>query len=102
MQAITGGRLDHKLCETIRLMVVRQIDDRRMFAMWRHQHLWQAVTKKGQGQRMGGGKGPIDHYVFPFRAERIILEVGGHCEFVEVQPMLKAVSTKEVLKNSQS
>jgi Ribosomal protein L16/L10E len=39
---------------------------------------------QGQGQRMGGGKGPIDHYVTPVKARRVILEMGGKCEFIEV------------------
>lgn len=90
-QAITGGRLNFKDCEAVRMIIVKQMDEKNMFAVWRFSHLWQSVTKKGQGQRMGGGKGAIDHYVFPFRAERIILEMGGHCEFVEVFPVLKAV-----------
>lgn len=33
---------------------------------------------------MGGGKGSIDHYATPVKAGRVILEVGGHCEFFEV------------------
>lgn len=33
---------------------------------------------------MGGGKGSIDHYVTPVRPGRIIIEVAGHCEFIEV------------------
>jgi hypothetical protein len=33
---------------------------------------------------MGGGKGPIDHYVTPVKAGRVIIEMGGKCEFVEV------------------
>lgn len=74
------------------MIIAKQMDERNMFATWRFSQLWQSVTKKGQGQRMGGGKGSIDHYVFPFRAERILLEIGGHCEFVEVYPVLKAVS----------
>lgn len=55
-----------------------------MFAIWRVPAPWQPVTKKGQGQRMGGGKGAIDHYVTPIRAGRIIVEMGGKCEFEEV------------------
>lgn len=35
---------------------------------------------------MGGGKGAIDHYVTPVKAGRVIIEVGGHCEFFEVNP----------------
>lgn len=55
-----------------------------MFAIWRVDPPWQPITKKGQGQRMGGGKGAIDHYVTPVKAGRIILEVGGKCEYAEV------------------
>lgn len=33
---------------------------------------------------MGGGKGPIDHYVTPIKANRIIVEVGGNVEYFEV------------------
>lgn len=32
---------------------------------------------------MGGGKGAIDHYVTPIKAGRVIIEVGGHCEYFE-------------------
>ncbi|BFZ18620.1 hypothetical protein BsWGS_21659 [Bradybaena similaris] len=91
IQAVTGGRINHKVSEAVRMIIVKQMDEKNMFAVWRFSQLWQSVTKKGQGQRMGGGKGSIDHYVFPFRAERILLEMGGHCEFVEVYPVLKAV-----------
>lgn len=34
--------------------------------------------------RLGGGKGSIDHYVTPIKAGRVILEIGGHCEYFEV------------------
>ena len=55
-----------------------------MFAIWRIPAPWQPLTKKGQGQRMGGGKGAIDHYVTPIKAGRVIVELGGKCEFDEV------------------
>lgn len=38
---------------------------------------------------MGGGKGAIDHYVTPIKAGRIIVELGGKCEFVEVKEFLQ-------------
>lgn len=63
-----------------------------MFAIWRIDQPWKSVTRKGQGHRMGSGKGAIDHYVFPLRAGRIIVEMGGHCEFEEVEPILKHVA----------
>jgi len=35
------------------------------------------VTKKGTEVPMGGGKGSVDHYVFPVRPGRIIFELEG-------------------------
>ena len=35
------------------------------------------VTKKGTEVPMGGGKGSVDHYVFPVKAGRIIFELDG-------------------------
>lgn len=41
---------------------------------------------------MGGGKGAIDHYVTPIKAGRVIVEVGGKCEFEQVFPFLNEVA----------
>jgi large subunit ribosomal protein L16 len=41
---------------------------------------------------MGGGKGPIDHYVTPVKAGRVIVEMGGTCEFLEVSYLTLSVS----------
>jgi len=38
------------------------------------------VTKKGTEVPMGGGKGMVDHYVFPIKPGRIIFEVEGITE----------------------
>jgi large subunit ribosomal protein L16 len=35
------------------------------------------VTKKGVEVPMGGGKGSVDHYVFPIKPGRIIFELDG-------------------------
>lgn len=35
------------------------------------------VTARPAGMRMGRGKGPVDHYVAPVRAGRILFELGG-------------------------
>lgn len=83
-QALGGGRLRFEHFEMARLTIARHLDQKKMFAIWRVDPPWQPVTKKGQGQRMGGGKGAIDHYVTPIKAGRIILEVGGKCEYAEV------------------
>jgi len=91
VQVILSGRITHSDSEKIRMIIVRQMDERNMFAYWRVNSLWQSVTRKGKGQRMGGGKGSINHYVHPVKAERVLLEIGGECEFIEVYPMLKEI-----------
>jgi large subunit ribosomal protein L16 len=35
------------------------------------------VTTKGQEVPMGGGKGSVDHYVFPVKPGRILFEIDG-------------------------
>lgn len=80
--------------EMVRLTVGRKMDTTRMFTVWRIDAPWQPVTKKGQGQRMGGGKGAIDHYATPIKAGRIIMELAGKCEFKEVQGILAEVAHK--------
>ena len=40
------------------------------------------ITQKGTETPMGGGKGSVDHYVFPIRPGRIIFEVEGIDEAV--------------------
>ncbi|XP_063360043.1 large ribosomal subunit protein uL16m [Cydia amplana] len=92
--ATGGGRMRHEHFEMARLVVARKLDMKRMYAIWRIDPPWQPVTKKGQGQRMGGGKGAIDHYVTPIKAGRVILEVAGKCEYQEVWQMLKIVAER--------
>ena len=72
----------------------RKMDQKNMFAIWRVDPPWQPLTRKGQGKRMGGGKGSIDHYVTPVKAGRVILEVGGKCEFTETLHFLREVAEK--------
>ncbi|KAJ6638833.1 39S ribosomal protein L16, mitochondrial [Pseudolycoriella hygida] len=92
--ALGGGRMRHGLFEMIRMSIARKLDVNTMFAIWRVPAPWQPITKKGQGQRMGGGKGAIDHYVTPIKAGRVIVEVGGTCEFKEVSRFLNRIAKK--------
>lgn len=34
---------------------------------------------------MGAGKGSIDHYVTPVKANRVIIEVGGDIQYFQVR-----------------
>lgn len=89
--ATGGGRLNFRHFENIRMNIVKTMDIKKMFAIWRVDPPWLPVSKKGIGQRMGGGKGAINYYVTPVKRGRIILEIGGHCEFEEAYPILKSI-----------
>lgn len=89
IQALGGGRMRWGHFEMVRLGIGRKMDISRMFAVWRIDPVWQPVTRRGQGQRLGGGKGAIDHYATPIQSGRIIMELGGKCEFEEVKKFLQ-------------
>jgi large subunit ribosomal protein L16 len=48
------------------------------------------VTKKGTEVPMGGGKGTVDHYVFPIRPGRMIFELEGISEAEAKEALEKA------------
>jgi len=48
------------------------------------------VTKKGTEVPMGGGKGTVDHYVFPIKPGRIIFELDGIKEKIAREAFKKA------------
>jgi large subunit ribosomal protein L16 len=50
------------------------------------------VTKKGTEVPMGGGKGSVDHYVFPIKPGRIIFEVDGIKEEIAREALKKAAA----------
>ncbi|KAG2462587.1 RM16 protein, partial [Polypterus senegalus] len=93
-QAMGGGFLHWGHFEMMRLTINRKIDSETTFARWGVNAPDKPITRKGLGKRMGGGKGEIDHYVTPVRCGRIIVELGGHVEFQEVEPVLTEVVKK--------
>lgn len=61
------------------------------------------VTRKGTEVPMGGGKGSVDHYVFPIKPGRIIFEIEGIKEEVAKEAFRRAadklpIKTKFVKK----
>lgn len=78
--------------EMMRNTINRKLEPSRMFAIWRVDPPWWAVTK--HTGRMGGGKGAINHYGTPIRAGRVILEVGGKLAFEEVKALLEDVRSR--------
>ncbi|XP_062433042.1 large ribosomal subunit protein uL16m isoform X1 [Rhea pennata] len=92
--ALGGGYLHWGHFEMIRLTIGRCMDPKTMFAVWRVPAPYKPITRKSLGHRMGGGKGPIDHYVTAVKSGRLVVEVGGHCEFGEVKHFLERVARK--------
>lgn len=92
--ALGGGYLRWGHLEMIRLTLNRKFDPSTTFSVWRVEAPSKPITRKALGHGMGGGKGSVDHYVTPVKSEQLILEVGGHCEFKEVLPVLEQVAKK--------
>lgn len=92
--ALGGGYLHWGHMEMMRLTINRRMDPSRTFAVWRIKAPYKPITRKGLGQRMGGGKGAIDHYVTPVKCGRLVVEVGGRVELGEVEAVLREVAKK--------
>ncbi|XP_028332252.1 large ribosomal subunit protein uL16m [Gouania willdenowi] len=92
--ALGGGYLRWGHLEMIRLTINRKMDSETTFARWGINAPYKPITRKGLGQRMGGGKGAIDQYVIPVKCGRIVLEMGGKVELGEVEHILTEVAKK--------
>ncbi|XP_053977252.1 39S ribosomal protein L16, mitochondrial [Hylaeus volcanicus] len=92
--ALAGGRMKYCHFEMIRFTLLKRFDFKTGFAIWRVPEIWQPISKKSQGARMGGGKGSIDHYVTPVKANQVIVEVGGPFEYFEVRKLLTNIANK--------
>lgn len=62
------------------------------------------VTKKGTEVPMGGGKGAVDHYVFPVKPGRILFEIDGVPEEIAREALRRGgdklpISTKFVKRD---
>ena len=55
------------------------------------------VTSKGEEVPLGGGKGSVDHYVYPIRPGRIIFEIDGLTEEI-AREALKGAGIKLPIK----
>jgi len=54
------------------------------------------ITRKGAETPMGGGKGSVDHYVFPIKPGRIIFEIEGIKEDMAKEALRKAAAKLSV------
>ncbi|CAI5444680.1 unnamed protein product [Caenorhabditis angaria] len=87
LAAISGGFISSDDFKFIQDRINKNLIDNQ-FAVWRVDAPWLPRTKKAQGTRLGGGKGSIQKYVTPVKANRIILEVGGYITEIEAKAFL--------------
>jgi large subunit ribosomal protein L16 len=88
LKAIEAGRLSSRQLEAARRAITNFI--KREGKLWLRVFPDKPVTKRPPEVTMGGGKGSVDHYVFPVRPGRIIFEL----------QTAKAEVAKEALKRA--
>ncbi|XKL68599.1 hypothetical protein PGB90_004090 [Kerria lacca] len=98
IMAVNGGRLKIEHFDVIKNTLLKKLDFKRMFVIWRVDAPWQAMTKRPVGLTLGGGKGNIHHYCTPVAPNRVIVEVGGKCHYDEVKYFLKVIADKMPFK----
>lgn len=81
--------------EAARITIVRYL--KRRGKLWIRVFPDKPVTTKGTEIPMGGGKGSVDHYVFPVKPGRILFELGGITE-EQARAALKKASYKLPIK----
>jgi len=105
LKALEPGWLSSKQIEAARIAITRHA--KRGCKVWIRVFPDKPVTTKGTEVPMGGGKGSVDHYVYPLKPGRIILEVDGLDEDLAREALKKAadklpVETKFVKKDAVS
>ncbi len=80
--------LNGRQLEAARRVIIRYL--RKGGKLWIRVFPQKPVTKKGTEVPMGGGKGSVDHYVFPVKPGRIIFELDGLKEEVATEALKMA------------
>lgn len=75
LQALSSAYLDSKQIEAARKSISKFT--RKGGKMWIRVFPDKPITKRPPELTMGGGKGAVDHYIFPLKPGRIIFEVDG-------------------------
>ncbi len=75
LQAMSGSWMTSRQIEAARKTITNFL--KRSGRLWIRIFPDKPVTIRPPETTMGGGKGNVDHYVFPVRAGRVLFEVGG-------------------------
>jgi large subunit ribosomal protein L16 len=88
LQALGACWLTARQIEAARRVIVRAV--RRGGKMWIRVFPDKPITKKPLETRMGGGKGPVDHWAAVVKPGRILFEVAGVKEDVAKEALTQA------------
>jgi len=95
------ARVTSRQIEAARRVVIRYM--KKGGKLWIRIFPQKPITSKGVETAMGGGKGGVDHYVFPIRPGRMIFEIDGMKESDAREALAMAgdklpVKTKFIMK----
>lgn len=75
LKSLEAKRITARQIEASRRAIIRYL--RKGGKLWIRIFPDKPITKKGTEVPMGGGKGSVDHYVFPVKPGRIMFELEG-------------------------
>jgi large subunit ribosomal protein L16 len=75
LKALGRGRLSARQIEAARRAIIRYL--KKGGKLWIRIFPDKPITSKGIEVGMGGGKGIVDHYVFPVKPGRMVFELDG-------------------------
>ena len=78
LRSLSSSWVNSRQIEAARKVMTRYV--RRGGKVWIRVFPAHPVTKKGNEIPMGGGKGAVDHYVFPVKPGRVLFEIDGVSE----------------------
>ncbi len=101
IKSLQAKRITARQIEAARRAIIRYF--KRGGRLWIRIFPDKPITRKGTEVPMGGGKGDVDHYVYPIRPGRIIFEIEGISEEMAREALRKAsdklaVKTKFIKK----
>lgn len=88
IQALEPAWLNSRQIEAARRTITGYI--KRQGRVWIRVFPDKPVTKRPPEKTLGGGKGPVDHYVFPVKPGRVIFEMDGVAEDVAREAFRRA------------
>ncbi len=95
LKSLQEGWISSRQIEAARRSIIRYL--KKGGKLWIRIFPQKPITRKGTEIPMGGGKGSVDHYVFPIKPGRIIFELEG-IKITEAQESLEKAADKLSVK----